>query len=397
MFERLHSLPADPLLGLIGKFRNDTRASKIDLGVGVYKNAEGFTPVLSAVKQAEAFILQNEDSKSYVGPAGNLVFAEGMTELVFGDANVAVAENRVVALQTPGGCGALRALAELIKRSHREATIWVSDPTWANHMPLLGDTGLAIKTYPYYDYQSHDVRFDDMLASLQQANAGDVVLLHGCCHNPSGADLSVEQWQAVVALIKERKLIPLIDVAYQGFGESLDADAYGVRLASEHLPEVMVAVSCSKNFGLYRERVGCAFVLAKDNHGATTALSHLMHIVRGIYSMPPSHGASIVATILQSDELSALWRSELVDMNNRIQWVRRELTHVMSERIQSDRFDFITSQKGMFSFLGISSEQVATLAEHYGIYMADSSRVSLAGLNSTNMAYFCSSLRHVLL
>lgn len=395
MFEQLNTLPADPLLGLMVQYRHDTRDDKIDLGVGVYKDASGNTPVLSSVKQAEDFLLKNEDSKSYVGPAGNLAFGETMTRLVFGEEHIAVEENRLVALQTPGGCGALRALAELIQRSCTGARVWVSDPTWANHTPLLGDAGLTLKTYPYYDHKTHGVRFNDMKACLQQAEPGDVVLLHGCCHNPSGADLSETQWQDIVDLMLERKLIPLIDMAYQGFGESLEADAYGVRLASERLPEVMVAVSCSKNFGLYRERVGCAFVITREPNAATRSLTHLMTIARGIYSMPPSHGASIVATILQSQDLTAHWHSELEAMNARIQWVRREFMQEIHQQLQSERFNFITSQKGMFSFLGISSEEVASLAEDYGIYMAASSRVSLAGLNTANLSYFCHSLRAV--
>ena len=392
MFEQLNTLPADPLLGLMIQYRNDTRDTKIDLGVGVYKDTSGCTPVLSSVKQAEDFLLKNEDSKSYVGPAGNIAFGHMMTRLVFGDAHVAVEENRLVTLQTPGGCGALRVLAELVQKSSTGATVWVSDPTWANHMPLLGDAGLTLKTYPYYDHETHGVRFDAMQACLRQAEPGDVVLLHGCCHNPSGADLSEAQWQHIVDLMVERKLIPLIDVAYQGFGESLDADAYGVRLASERLPEVMVAVSCSKNFGLYRERVGCAFVVTQEPSAAARSLTHLMTIARGIYSMPPSHGASIVATILQSEELAAHWHSELEAMNARIQWVRREFTQQISQQLDSERFNFITSQKGMFSFLGISSEEVTSLAENYGIYMAESSRASLAGLNASNLSYFCDSL-----
>jgi len=395
MFEQLNALPADPLLGLMVKYRNDKRDAKIDLGVGIYKDASGCTPVLNSVKQAEDFLLKNEDSKSYVGPAGNLVFGETMTRLVFGEGHVAVEENRLVALQTPGGCGALRILAELIKRSCDGATVWVSDPTWANHIPLLGDAGLTLKTYPYYDHETHGVCFNDMQACLQQAEPGDVVLLHGCCHNPSGADLSETQWQKIIDLMAERKLIPLIDIAYQGFGESLEADAYGARLATERLPEVMVAVSCSKNFGLYRERVGCAFIVTKESNVTARSLTHLMTIARGIYSMPPSHGASIVATILQSQDLTAHWHSELEAMHTRIQWVRREFTQEIHQQLGSERFNFITSQKGMFSFLGISSEEVASLAENYGIYMADSSRVSLAGLNVSNLSYFCNSLRAV--
>jgi len=396
MFQGLQALPQDPLLGLITKFHQDERAEKIDLGVGVYKDERGLTPVLECVKTAEEFLLSNEDSKSYVGPSGNVHFSELMAKLVFAETYDKSLTHRLSSLQTPGGCGALRVLAELITRAAPTSNVWLSDPTWANHVPLLGDANIELKKYPYYDYQSKSIRFDEMIESLANALPGDVVLLHACCHNPSGADLSEEQWRTIVNFLHDKKLVPLIDVAYQGFGLSLDKDAYGIRLAAEKLDEIMVAVSCSKNFGLYRERVGCAFVLSKNINHADASKSHLLNIARGIYSMPPSHGASIVELILSSEELKSVWTRELLSMRYRISQMRDLVAENMNDLIDDDRFDFVARQNGMFSFLGIDEFQVKRLASDHGIYMAGNSRVSIAGLNESNMKYFSQSLSQVL-
>ena len=399
MFENLKVLPQDPLLGLLLKFRSDTRSNKVDLGVGVYKDAKGDTPVLDCVKQAEKKLLASEDTKSYVGPAGNQSFNDNITRLIFGETLSNTFSSRLSALQTPGGCGALRALAELIKRSSpakANPVVWVSDPTWANHIPLLGDAGLALNTYTYYNEQKHLVMFDQMMETLGQAKEGDVVLLHACCHNPSGADLSVSQWDELVEFLLLKKLIPLVDIAYLGFGKGLLDDAYGARRVVETLPKAMVAVSCSKSFGLYRERVGCALILSKDRNQSTAAHAHLMNIVRGIYSMPPSHGAAIVAEILTTPELNRQWQEELSRMRERIIAIRSSLSEDLKARLGSDRFDFIAKQTGMFSFLGVSEEQVERLASDYGIYMASNSRMNLAGLNENNLEYFCESLIKVL-
>lgn len=386
MFEQLNSLPADPLLGLIEKVRNDSRAEKVDLGVGIYKNGEGLTPVLDCVKVAEQTILASEDSKAYVGPSGNAIFNTAMRKLVFGEHSNTLGD-RLVGFQMPGGCGALRVLAETLVISKPACTVWVSDPTWVNHVPLLCSAGIELKTYPYYDFEHSSLRFADMLQSLEQASGGDVVLLHGCCHNPSGADLSKQQWDQVVELCQRKALVPFIDMAYQGFGDGIDDDAYGVRLAASKLPELLVAVSCSKNFGLYRERVGAAFVLAEHQSVAAKVDSHMKSITRGMYSMPPSHGASIVATILSSQSATQNWTHELHDMRSRISSLRVQLSEGLRNATGSSRFDFIEHQKGMFSFLGIDQAQVSALARDYGIYMADSSRINLAGLNANNMAY----------
>jgi len=394
MFENLQASPPDPLLGIITRFRQDPNPNKIDLGVGVYKNDDNHTPVLASVKKAEQQLWQTQDSKSYLGPAGNQSYTELMNAMILGE-RLSGAEGRLATLQTPGGCGALRVAAEVIVRAKPKAALWASDPTWANHVPLLGGAGIDIKTYPYYDYVNKHLRFDDMLEALVAASEGDLVLLHACCHNPCGADLTPEQWQRLMAFMLERKLIPLIDMAYQGFGDNLDDDAYGLRLAIETLPEVVFAVSCSKNFGLYRERTGLVGFLAQSGEHAATVMSNMAQLVRGIYSMPPDHGAAIVAQILSSPELKREWVEELAGMRGRIVAMREGLVDGMKAHGHAD-FEFVMRERGMFSFLGITSDQVARMASEYGIYMADSSRVNIAGLNRHNLPYFCSSLASVI-
>lgn len=395
MFENLHALQADPLLGLIEKFRLDPNPQKVDLGVGIYKDESGLTPVVSAVKQAEKIILETESSKAYVGPAGNAQFNQLMRKLIFSE-QADQLEGRLAGFQTPGGCGALRVLAETLVVAKPGCRVWVSDPTWVNHVPLLGNAGIKLETYPYYDFATSTLRFDEMLSALEAAATGDVVLLHGCCHNPCGADFSEAQWQAVVELCDTKGLIPFIDMAYQGFGDDLDRDAYGVRLAASRLPELLVAVSCSKNFGLYRERVGAAFIVSENAQIAAALDSHMKSITRGIYSMPPSHGASVVAEILGSEALKSLWLKELADMRTRIQGLRAQLSSELRLATQSQRFDFIEGEKGMFSFLGVSQSQVAALASGYSIYMADSSRINVAGLSAANLGYVVDALVNVI-
>jgi len=390
MFDTLSQLPADPILGLISQFSQDERSQKIDLGVGVYRNTQGHTPILSAVKQAEQMLLTSEHTKAYIGPVGDAVFNRSMAELVLGKQHTAL--ERMTMVQTPGGCGALRVAAELIKRTHADATIWVSDPTWGNHIPLLGDAGVTIKTYPYYNFNDHRLCFEAMFSCLEKVKAGDLVLLHGCCHNPSGTDLNTEHWQALVSLALRKGFVPFIDMAYQGFGEGIDEDASGFRLMCEQLPEVLLAVSCSKNFGLYRERVGAVGVVSAKK---AIVESHIASIVRGIYSMPPSHGAAIVAAILSSEILRPLWERELGEMRERIQQVRKELVSSMNTLGAEGQFDHIARQSGMFSFLGLTETAVAALAKDFGIYMVASGRVSLAGLNPSNINTFCGALNKV--
>jgi len=396
MFEYLEHLSPDPLLGIIERFRVDRNPNKIDLGVGVYKDDWGQTPVLRCVKSAESFLLKEQASKSYLGPLGDQTFTQSMCELVMGDEREVMSEGRTAVLQTPGGCGALRVAAELIVRAKPGAKVWVSDPTWANHVPLLCDAGISIATYPYYDYVHKSIRFEEMLDTLRKADVGDLVLLHGCCHNPCGADLSAEQWLQTVEVMLEKRLVPFVDMAYQGFGQGLDQDALGLRLVLKRFDEAVFTVSCSKNFGLYRDRVGVVgFMLKTDSH-AMTALTNLTQIVRGIYSMPPDHGAAVVAHILNDNTLRDQWVAELAQMRSRINAMRAGMAKSMAALGCSSRFDFVTREHGMFSFLGITEDQVSCLASNFGIYLAASSRINVAGLNQNNLDYFCQSLSSVL-
>ena len=395
MFEQLQQLPADPILGLMGLFARDANPHKVDLGVGVYKTETGLTPVLDAIKRAEQALVAEQTSKVYVGPAGNLAFLQSMMTLLLGEHQSRDLQPRLATLQTPGGCGALRVAAELIKKARPEASIWVSDPTWGNHIPLLGNAAIPIKTYPYFDATHNALAVDAMMDALSQVPAGDLVLLHGCCHNPTGVDLQPAHWQQIADLAVQRGFVPFVDMAYQGFGEGLDEDAFGLRLLMAQLPEVLFAVSCSKNFGLYRERVGLVGLLNHNAAGATAVMSHLTSIVRGIYSMPPDHGAELVARVLQSPELNVLWRQELVVMRERIQGLRMAFVAGMNSRGAAGRFDFIAQQRGMFSFLGLSEAQVAQLAKISSIYMLSSSRASIAGLNHANLGYVCDAVARI--
>lgn len=396
MFEVLPKLPADPILGLSTAFREDPNPNKIDLGVGVYKNEEGKTPILSSVASAQKILLAKEDSKTYITPQGVQGFIDGMLELLLGKGHQALLENRVSAVQAPGGCGALRILAELIKRCNGETTVWVSDPTWANHIPLIGNAGLKIETYAYFDKANAGINFDGMVESLKQVKKGDVVLLHGCCHNPTGADLSNQQWHTVLELAQTQGFIPFIDVAYQGFGDGLDEDAYGVRLLTANLPEVIIAASCSKNFGLYRERVGLAAIITADTATRASIQTQIQSVARGIYSMPPSYGGALVDIILHDDALKAEWISEVNEMRTRMQSLRRLLVDKLAEKGAQRDFSFITEQKGMFSYLCISPEQVQAVRSKHAVYFVDSSRVNVAGISLRNVDALATALVDVL-
>lgn len=396
MFESLPALPADPILGLMAAHRADPNVRKVDLGVGVYRDNTGNTPILAAVAKAQVRHNESETTKSYIGPPGEAEFNTSMQALLFGAAHPAIAAGRISSAQTPGGCGALRVAAELINRAQAGARIWVSDPTWANHVPLLGDAGLNIETYPYFDRATSTLRFDDMLETLRGVAPEDLVLLHGCCHNPSGVDLAEQQWDQLAELAAEVGFTPFIDIAYQGLSAGVDADAYGVRVMADKVPELIVASSCSKNFGLYRERVGCLALMSRDKDAANTVLSQLLNVIRGIYSMPPNHGGAIVKNILGDEVLSMEWRTELDGMRDRINGVREEFSSKLAARLGHGRFDFVRDQRGMFSFLGIDKAQIDRLREEFSIYMVDSSRINVAGLNSENIDYVCDAIVAVL-
>ena len=395
MFSELKPLPTDPILGLMAAYKQDTNPNKIDLGVGVYKDEQGNTPVLKAVKKAEAFRLENETTKSYIGLAGNLDFCQKMETLLLGEHSTLLA-NRVRTAQAPGGTGALRVAAEFIKRCNTDATVWVTTPTWANHISLFEAAGLTVKEYPYYDYENKGLLFDEMIDSLKQVPKGDVVLLHACCHNPSGMDLNEDQWRIVAELAKEVGFTPLIDIAYQGFGASLDEDAKGLRLLADAVDELIICSSCSKNFGLYRERIGACSIIAKDSANADISNSVLLSVVRSIYSMPPAHGADIVNTILGSTELTQEWHDELDEMRNRINGLRTLIKDSLAAQGVAQDFSFIDKQNGMFSFLGINKEQIERLQKEYAIYIVGSSRVNVAGVSQANIEYFSKAVADVL-
>jgi aspartate aminotransferase len=396
VFETLKPLPPDAILGIMTLFRADPHASKIDLSVGVYQDEQGRTPVLASVKRAEQAILAKQESKTYVSIAGNAAFNHGIEEVLYGKDHPALKSGRVSTVQTPGGSGGLSVAGHLVARAKPNAKVYVSDPTWPNHQPLLKVSGLQLDTYPYYDYAQHRVDFEPMLARLEKASAGEIVLIHGCCHNPCGADLSREQWQALAQLCERRGLVPFIDIAYQGLAEGLDEDAYGVRLMAEKLPEVVVVTSCSKNLGLYRERVGAASVVSGSTDAAKLAAANLANVARGIYSMPPDHGAAIVGQILGDAGLRAQWTEELAGMRSRLNGLRKLLVDKLAARKTPMDFSFIAKERGMFSFLGIAREQVIRLREEFHVYMVESSRINIAGINHGNVDRVADSIAAVL-
>lgn len=387
MFQQLSRLNPDAILGLMAKYRADPSTSKVDLGVGVFRDLSGNTQVLASVRRAEQAVLAAQTTKSYVAAAGREEFNSAVEEMVLGGAHVARRDRRARTVQAPGGCGALRVGAELIRAAAPAVSVHVSDPTWGNHIPLLGSSGLRLERYPYYDAAKHELRFDAMLERLDRAAEGDVVLIHGCCHNPTGADLDPVQWQALAQLLTRRRLIPFLDMAYQGFAVDLDKDAAGVRLVAEQVPEALIAVSFSKNLGLYRERVGALIIIGENESRADAMLSHVLQIARGIYSMPPDHGAAIAAHIFANPALKEEWLRELAAMRTRIDDMRGLLATELRRTTGGADFDFIRMQRGMFSLLGVSTQVVERLRDKHHIYMLSDSRMNLAGVMPHNAGY----------
>ena len=393
MFESLELLPPDAIIGLIAEYKVDPREPKVDLGIGVYRDAAGETPVLDVVKRAEQRLVDTQTSKTYIGSAGPADFNEAMRDLTFGDT---VDGDRVAMLQTPGGSGSLRVAAGVIVRARPDATVWVSSPTWANHVPLLGGAGLELQPYAYYDEETRALDFDGMLDSLRNIPAGDIVLLHTCCHNPTGIDPDESQWRAIADVIVERGLLPFVDIAYQGFATDLDADAFLIRELAGRVPEMIVANSCSKNFGLYRDRVGALFVLAADNKARDIVQSQANNVVRTMYSMPPDHGAAVVAMILNDDELRSDWIGELTGMRERLREMRQLLHDALLAEAPGHDFSHLVRAKGMFCFLGLSSAQVGRLKQEHAVYMVDSSRINIAGIRADNVGHIARSVAPVL-
>jgi len=377
MFETLTKAPGDKILALMGEYAADPRPTKIDLGVGVYKDEQGTTPIMSSVKKAEARILSQGKTKTYLGIAGNKGFGAAVLDLALADS---VDRSRVRIAQAPGGTGSLWVLMQLVNRARPGATVWVSDPTWPNHNPIAENSGLSVKRYPYFDAETRGVKFAQMLAALDQLGPDDVVLLHGCCHNPTGANLTNEQWDQVAASLVCTGALPFIDLAYLGFGDGIEADAYGMRKILSSVPEALVAFSGSKNFGLYRERIGAAILVARDAAQADIAQSQLLNVIRGAYSQPPDHGAEIIRTILEDAELRAEWEAELDAMRNRMIRLREKLSEAIRQKSNSEDFDFIAHHRGMFSLLGLENSVVEHLKAANGIYMIGDSRINVAGI-----------------
>lgn len=396
MFESLKPAAVDPILGLMAAFREDPRDNKIDLGVGVYQDDRGRTPVMEAVKRAESKLMELEQTKSYQGIAGDAEYNSRMLQLMFGEDHSILSSGRIKTLQAPGGSGALRVGAEVIKRARPEAKLWVGVPTWPNHIPLLGGAGFEIEEYPYYDMQSRQINSELMMETLRKVPAGDVVLLHGCCHNPTGADLTNAQWDEIAEIALERGFIPFIDTAYQGLGDGLEEDAYGMRTMAAKLPEIVIASSCSKNFGLYRERTGSITFITQTAEQATVVAAQAMTVARQLYSMPPAHGALLVSLILGDEELSSDWKAELEEVRLRIKSMRTLLADSIQDNAQGMDFSHIKRQNGMFSFLGVKPEHLVRLREEFGIYIVSSTRINLAGINSSNINYLAESIKEVL-
>ena len=392
MLDSLKPHPPDKIIGLIQQFRADPRTDKIDLGVGVYRNADGITPIMAAVKEAERQLLNEEQTKTYTAMAGEPAFLDSMIELVLADS---VDRQDVAALHTAGGTGAVRLSLELAKIASPQLTAWVPTPSWPNHASILKHLKIPTSIYRYFDSQTRGVAFDDMMADLDAVSAGDVVILHGCCHNPTGADLGRSDWNALAELLESRKAVPLIDFAYQGFGDGLDADAQGVRNFSSRFDEVLIAASCSKNFGVYRERTGILLVKAADSAAAGLTQGMLAHIGRQSISFPPDHGARLVTMVLQDARLRTLWQNELDGIRNSLQDLRQMLVDELCRLSGSDRFSFILTHKGMFSLLGAADEQVDAMRDHHGIYLVGGGRINVAGLSEKTVPIMAAAMLDV--
>lgn len=396
MFEKVTLAPADPILGLTDAFAADSRAEKINLGVGVYKDEAGTTPILASVKQAEAILLEAEKTKSYLGIQGLPEYGQHVQKLLFGADSAIIADNRARTAQAPGGTGALRIAANFAVDHLECKTIWVSNPTWANHGAVFKAAGLNVKPYTYYNAETKDLDFDAMVESLKGAKAGDLVLFHGCCHNPTGIDPTTEQWKVLAGLSAQSGWLPLFDFAYQGFATGIEEDAQGLRTFLANHDELLIASSFSKNFGLYNERTGAFTLVAKKPEVADVAFSQVKVGIRSMYSNPPAHGAKVVSTILGDDALYAQWVEEVAEMRTRIHKMRDLFVETLAAKGVEGDFSFIQRQNGMFSFSGLTKEQVEKLKSEYGVYIVGSGRISVAGMTKANMDALCTGIAGVL-
>ena len=393
MLEALKAQPQDKILQLIAMFREDKRTDKIDLGVGVYKDPTGLTPVMRAVKAAEKRLWEVETTKTYTALAGEPAYNTAMRAMIL---NGVVAADRLASISTPGGTGAIRQALELVKMAAPGATVWLSAPTWPNHPSIVNFLGIPMAEYRYFDAASGGVDFDGLMADLGTVKPGDVVLLHGCCHNPTGANLDLAQWAKVCDLLAQRGAIPLVDLAYQGFGDGLEADAEATRMVAARFPEVLIAASCSKNFGIYRERTGILIAISRDAAATTITQGNLNYLNRQNYSFPPDHGARLVTMILEDDALRADWQAELEEVRLNMLTLRQSLADALRAETNSDRFDFVARHRGMFSRLGLTEAQVNRLRDEFGIYMVGDSRINIAGLNAKTVPVLARAVAAVL-
>ena len=393
-FAAIAGVPGDPILGLLDAYRADPNPAKVDLGVGVYKDASGLTPIPRAVKLAEQRLLETEQTKTYIGGHGAPEFGERLLQLVLGEHNSLLGERLTGATQTPGGTGALRLAGEFIARNLPGRGIWLSNPTWPIHETLFAACGLRVEHYPYVGADNR-LNVEAMLDALQRIPAGDVVLLHACCHNPTGFDLSPADWQRVLEVVKARELLPLIDFAYQGFGDGLEDDAWAVRLFAAELPELLITSSCSKNFGLYRERTGALIVRADSAGKLADVRSQLALLARGLWSTPPSHGAAVVAEILGDKELKALWMAEVDAMRQRVANLRSGLVEALRPHGLAERFAHVAQQRGMFSYTGLTPAQVEQLRAEFSVYLVNSGRASVAGMSEQRLDYLAGAIARV--
>ncbi|POC16872.1 aromatic amino acid aminotransferase [Vibrio vulnificus] len=384
MFSQLPTPALDPILSLTVAFRNDPRDQKVDLGIGVYKNNKGETPIMRAVSQAQKIVADTQTTKSYVGLAGCEEFNQSMVNLLLAGTSVL---DRVSAIQTPGASGALRMLGDLMKVVQPDTTVWISNPSYVNHKPVMEAAGLKVRYYRYFSPETKQVDIGQMLDDLATAGPKDVVLLHGCCHNPTGADIDFAAWQAITDLAVKNGFTPFVDIAYQGFGDGLEEDAKGLQFMADRVEEMLITTSCSKNFGLYRERTGAAIVIGKNAKESSNAKGKLLTLARSTYTMPPDHGAALVKTILQNVELTTTWKQELCEMQQRLLNLRQTLCNELRNQHNTSQFDFIESHKGMFTVLGFTPEQMGTLRDEYGIYGVGDGRINIAGLTEAHIPY----------
>ena len=392
MFSNLPTPVLDPILSLSVAYRGDERPNKVDLGIGVYKNSAGETPIMKAIQMAQDVVVKTQKTKAYVGLAGCEEFNQSMVDLLLSGTS---AMDRVAAIQTPGASGALRMLGDLMKVAQPDTTVWISNPSYVNHKPVMEAAGLKVRFYHYFSPETKQVDTAKMLDDLSKAGPSDVVLLHGCCHNPTGADIDFAAWQAITELSQQNGFTPFVDIAYQGFGDGLEEDAKGLRFMADNVEEMLITTSCSKNFGLYRERTGAAIVVGKNAQDVTNAKGKLLTLARSTYTMPPDHGAALVKTILQDANLTSVWKQELSEMQQRLVSLRQNLCNELRNNHNTDQFDFIESHKGMFTVLGFTEKQMAHLREDYGIYGVGDGRINIAGLTETHIPYVADAINKV--